>query len=199
VRGCWQHKRPRRARKNININAEMLIPRIETLAEKKLVGKSLPMSFADDKTFMLWRSFMPERKSITNALSGNLFSLQVYPDSFDFKTFSPLVTFTKWAAMEVTNFDALPAGMESFTLAGGLYAVFDYIGAASAGQKTFEYIFKTWLPASDYDLDNRPHFEILGKKYKREDPTSEEEIWIPIKLKSVGQIRQLAEVEISEA
>lgn len=42
---------------------------------------------------------------------------------------------------------------------------------------------KTWLPASDYNLDNRPHFEVLGEKYKNNDPTSEEEIWIPIKLK----------------
>jgi AraC family transcriptional regulator len=49
--------------------------------------------------------------------------------------------------------------------------------------KTFQYIFGTWLPNSEYVLDNRPHFEILGEKYKNDDPTSEEEIWIPIKAK----------------
>ncbi|MGK2861531.1 MAG: GyrI-like domain-containing protein [Chitinophagaceae bacterium] len=47
----------------------------------------------------------------------------------------------------------------------------------------FSYIFNTWLPPSGYDLDNRPHFEILGEKYKNDDPLSEEEIWIPIKQK----------------
>jgi len=39
------------------------------------------------------------------------------------------------------------------------------------------------LPNSDYELDNRPHFEILGKKYKNNSADSEEEIWIPVKLK----------------
>jgi hypothetical protein len=28
--------------------------------------------------------------------------------------------------------------------------------------------------------------KILGEKYKNESPDSEEELWIPIKLKSVG-------------
>lgn len=39
------------------------------------------------------------------------------------------------------------------------------------------YIFATWLPSSAYVLDNRPHFEVLGAKYKSNDPGSEEEIW----------------------
>ena len=34
-----------------------------------------------------------------------------------------------------------------------------------------------------YTLDDRPHFEILGEKYKNQDPDSEEELWIPIKPK----------------
>ncbi|WP_371811654.1 GyrI-like domain-containing protein [Flavobacterium sp. M31R6] len=42
-------------------------------------------------------------------------------------------------------------------------------------------MFRTWIPNSKYDLDHRPHFEILGAKYKKDDPNSEEEIWVPIK------------------
>ena len=34
-----------------------------------------------------------------------------------------------------------------------------------------------------YILDNRPHFEVLGGKYKNNDSNSEEEIWIPVKQK----------------
>ncbi|MDP5096829.1 MAG: GyrI-like domain-containing protein [Flavobacterium sp.] len=40
------------------------------------------------------------------------------------------------------------------------------------------------MPNSEYQLDNRPHFEILGAKYKNNAPDSEEEIWIPIKRKA---------------
>ena len=54
----------------------MLQPRIEILQEKKLIGKHLTMSFADNKTGELWRSFMPYRKEITNAVGSELYSLQ---------------------------------------------------------------------------------------------------------------------------
>ena len=84
---------------------------------------------------------------------------------------------------EVTDFDNVPAELETVTVPSGLYAVFTHKGDASTAAKTFEYIFTNWLPNSDYLLDNRPHFEILGEKYKNNDPTSEEEIWIPIQLK----------------
>jgi AraC family transcriptional regulator len=39
------------------------------------------------------------------------------------------------------------------------------------------------LPNLGYTLDDRAHFEVLGEKYKNNDPLSEEEIWIPIKKK----------------
>ena len=70
--------------------------------------------------------------------------------------------------------------METFDLPGGLYAVFDYKGL-STDTAIFNYIFNSWLPASRFHLDDRPHFEILGDKYKNGLPDSEEEIWIPIR------------------
>jgi AraC family transcriptional regulator len=158
-------------------------PRIETLNEKKLVGKRLKMSLANNRTFELWSNFMPRRKEINNNLTADFVSMQVYDPSFDFRYFDPNTEFEKWAAVEVGDFSSIPAGMETFELKGGLYAVFLHKGAASAGPQTFQFIFGTWLPNSDYLLDNRPHFEILGQKYKNEDPSSEEDIWIPIKRK----------------
>lgn len=158
-------------------------PQIKILAERKLVGKRLTMTFANNHTFKLWKSFMPGKNEIRNILTTDLFSLQVYPDSFDF-TFSNLnAAFEKWAAVEVANFDTVPDEMETFILPGGLYAVFDYKGL-STDTKIFQDIFGTWLPGSaTYCLDTRPHFEILGDNYKNNDPNSEEEIWIPIKPK----------------
>jgi AraC family transcriptional regulator len=159
--------------------------RIEILAEKMLVGKRMKMTFSDNKTTDLWRGFMPRLKEVKNKIGTGLFSMQIYPHLF-FDNFSPDAEFEKWAVVEVKAFDAIPDGMETFTLPGGNYAVFLYKGAASAASNTFQYIFGTWLPNSEYTLDNRPHFEILGEKYKNESPDSEEEIWIPIRLKSVG-------------
>jgi AraC family transcriptional regulator len=156
--------------------------RIEILAEKKLVGKRIIMTFSDNKTGELWKNFMPGRKEIRNNIGTELYSMQLYAPTF-FDHFNPDVAFEKWATMEVTDFESIPAGMLSFTLPGGLYAVFSYKGAASNGGNAFQYILGSWLPISGYQLDNRPHFEVLGEKYKNEDPESEEEIWIPVKRK----------------
>ena len=156
-------------------------PIIKTLTAKKLIGKRITMSLAENKVVSLWQSFMPRRKEIQNIVSADLFSLQVYDESFDFT--QPSQEFDKWAAIEVSTFDVIPDGMEAFELVGGLYAVFLYKGL-STDTSIFRYIFGEWLVTSEYLLDNRPHFEILGEKYKNNDPNSEEEIWIPIKPKN---------------
>lgn len=158
-------------------------PVFKIVPEKKLIGKHLTMTFAENKTSELWRSFMPRRKEIAHAVSTDLFSMQVYDPSFNFARFNPNNPFEKWAAVEVTNFEVIPEGMEAFTLPGGLYAIFIHKGPASDGPRTFRHIFGTWLPDSDYLIDNRPHFEILGEKYKHEDPDSEEEVWVPVRMK----------------
>lgn len=159
-----------------------MTPRIQHLKEKKLIGKRLTMSFADYKVGELWKNFMPRRKEITNYLSNDLISMTIYKPTH-FLNFSTSNEFEKWATVQVSNFDNVPSGMETFTLAGGLYAIFDYKGL-NTDDSIFRYIYGEWIPNSDYDLDNKPHFEILGEKYKNGDPASEEEIWIPIKRKS---------------
>ncbi|MES2774147.1 MAG: GyrI-like domain-containing protein [Bacteroidota bacterium] len=158
-------------------------PRIETLTEKKLIGKSMEMSFSNNKTGELWRSFMPVRKEIQNSIGSDFFSAEVYPPLF-FKAFDPDAVYEKWAAIEVPDFKTVPEGMKTLTFPGGLYAVFVHKGPASHGPETYRYIFGTWLTVSEYLLDDRPHFAVMGAKYKHEDPDSEEEIWIPIKQRS---------------
>ncbi|MDC3132635.1 GyrI-like domain-containing protein [Flavobacteriaceae bacterium] len=156
-------------------------PRIEILEDKKLIGNRLKMSLTNNKTGQLWGSFAPKIKSIKNRLNTDKISMQVYDNSY-FKKFNPNNEFEKWATVEVTDFNDIPKEFETFILSGGEYVVFDYKGSSNDGS-IFQHIFMTWLPNSEYQLDNRPHFEVLGKKYKNNDVTSEEEIWIPIKKK----------------
>lgn len=156
-------------------------PRIELIGPKKLVGKSIRMSLVNNLTKKLWQSFMPFRKEIKNAVGSDLYSMQVYDQLLDVKNFNPNIEFTKWATIEVNDFSLIPDGMEVYELNGGLYAVFLHKGPPSTFQKTFQFIFGHWLPNSEYELDYREHFEVLGEKYKNNDPDSEEEVWIPIK------------------
>lgn len=160
-------------------------PRIELAPERKVVGLHLTMSLANNKTGLLWKEFMSRRNEIINKVTNDLISLQVYPPTH-FKNFQLTNEFEKWAAVEVRDFDNVPEGMKTFVITKGLYAVFHYQGSSN-DPRIFQYIYGTWIPNSPYRLDDRPHFEVLGEKYKNNDPASEEEIWIPIKEKEQSE------------
>jgi AraC family transcriptional regulator len=138
------------------------------------------MSLVTNRTSDLWRSFMPQRGNVQNRISNDLVSMRVYDGPLRIGDVHQ--EFDKWAAVEVSGFENIPEEMESFVLVEGLYAVFNYKGL-NTDERIFVYIFTQWLPNSNYQLDERPYFEILGSKYKNNDPESEEEIWIPVKSK----------------
>lgn len=161
-------------------------PKIINLSSKKLVGKSLPMSLKNDRTGELWSGFMPERNKIKNTIGSQLFSIQIYDESLDFKDFNSQIEFTKAAMVEVSEFETIPKEMETRILTGGLYAVFIHKGMAASFSKTAQYIFGQWLPNSDYELDKRAHFELLEPAYNPVDENSEEEVWIPIKVEKTN-------------
>lgn len=157
-------------------------PEIIEMEAKKLVGISLHTSLADDKTELLWKKFMSNKKDITNVKSNDLFSVQVYDEGFISGHFNSQSVFEKWAAVEVERYSELAEGMKGLKIPGGLYAVFTHEGTSKEFAKTAKFIFEEWIPPSKYILDDRPHFEVLGKDYKGpENPGSKEKIWIPIK------------------
>ena len=158
-------------------------PRFELITEKNIIGKKIQMTMADNKTAEVWKSFMPRRKEIVNAVSSELISMQRYLEPLTIKQYDPHAKIEKWAAVEVADHKVVPHDMDTYTIPAGLYVVFIHKGPASTGIKTFSYIFGTWLPTSEYVIDERPHFELLGEKYKNEAPDSEEEVWIPIRRK----------------
>ena len=153
-------------------------PIIKTFPETKFIGINIIISYSNYRIGELWGNFMPRRNEIQNTIGTELFNIQINPENFDF---NPQTEFVKWAVVPVSDFDFIPEGMQSLIVEEGLYAVFNHIGDASKARETFGYIFGVWLPNSEYELDNRPQFEILGEKYKNNTSDSEEEIWIPIK------------------
>ncbi|NJB71456.1 AraC family transcriptional regulator [Saonia flava] len=156
--------------------------RIENVPEKTVVGMSAKMTLTDNKTSFLWGKFMPRHKEIKGRLGSEFYAMQVYGSPL-FKSFTPQTVFEQWACVPVQKIDDIPLGMESFIIPIGSYAVFVHKGLPSDFSKTMEYISKVWFPKSDYTWDFRPHFQVMGNKYKNNDPNSEEEVWVPVKLK----------------
>lgn len=129
----------------------------------------------------LWGNFMPRRNEITNRLGKDFYSVQIFEAGLGVRSFTPQTKFDKWAAVEVSDFSNVPTGMDFHELSGGEYAVFIHRGLPSDFPKTAKYIFGEWLPNSEYELDDREHFEIMGEDYRPNDPNATEEVWVPIK------------------
>ncbi|QKG56060.1 GyrI-like domain-containing protein [Hymenobacter sp. BRD128] len=155
-------------------------PRFETLPETPLAGQRQRLSLLADTTAALWQSFGQRLRARPFARSAERYSVQRY-DATYFRPFRPEALFEKWAAVAVARAADVPADLELLVLPAGHYAVFDYQGPASGGPAVFRHLLLEWLPASGYELDDRPHFEVLSAHYRPDDPTAEEQIWLPVK------------------
>lgn len=138
------------------------------------------MSLLDNKTAELWQQFMPRRHDIAGRIGSDLYSLQVYPERY-YQQFNPATVFEKWALVEVVPGTVPPEGMEVFLLPQGDYVMFVHKGDISAFVQKLQYVLREWIPTSGLLLDERPHFEVLGEKYRNGDPESEEEVWVPVR------------------
>lgn len=156
-------------------------PRIANLEPMKLVGLWREISQVSDETSALWREFGPRKADIANRASTDSVSMRVYPGHAG-EIFDPVARIHKWAAVEVLDFDQVPADMSQWTTQGGLYAIFVHRGSAT-DLSTFEYIFGEWLPTCAFELDHREHFEILPADYNPFDTRAHEEICVPITMK----------------
>ncbi len=158
-------------------------PRIEYSDEIILIGTKIQMSFAVNKTFELWKKFSPRRTEISHVVHSDLFSVEIYSNPSFYEVFDPTLEFEKWGAVQVSDCANIPNGMEALIIPAGQYAVFHYKGKPSEAASTYQYIYGTWFPNSQFMIDNKPHFALMGDKYKWENPDSEEELWFPIKEK----------------
>jgi AraC family transcriptional regulator len=156
-------------------------PTIISIEKKIIIGNRRRMTMRHEGTVDLWRSFMPRRNEILNPSTNELICAQVYDHEFDFQQSNLETMFDKWAGREVLSGDDVPLGMEVLEIPSGLYAVFHYIGRPSDASEFFYNIYFKWLPESGYERDDRPHFEVLGEKYKNDDPSSEEDVYVPIR------------------
>ncbi|MDG4715701.1 GyrI-like domain-containing protein [Winogradskyella marincola] len=149
-------------------------PKIVALTEKKVVGMQSKMLMHQyENIIKLWKSFMPKKHELKNTINQELIAIQDYPDFGNLET-----SYNIWACAEVSDFINIPDSMQPFTISEGLYAVFLHKGM-DAG-KTYQRIMTEWLPNSGYNIDDRPHFQVMGDKYKNGSPDSEEDFYIPV-------------------
>lgn len=157
-----------------------MITAIENYPRTTLVGLQVNTSFAMNHTVGLWKRFMPMFMGLQSPKT-ELYSIDVYPTGFFNDPFDPAREFVKWAAISFDSNLALPEEWETLIIPEGKYAVFHYVGNQLTAPEYYRNIYTKWIPEAGYVVDERPHFAVMGEKYKNGDPQSEEDIWIPIK------------------
>lgn len=149
---------------------------IVQVSEMFVVGISVNMQRHEThKIKTLWQQFSPRKGEITNLVNGKSIALQNF--ILDEKG-EPNNNFNMWACVEVSNLSDVPSDMEGFTIPKGEYIKVLHKGM-DAG-KTYQRIMTEWLPNSGYAIDDRPHFQVMGDKYKNGSPDSEEDFYIPV-------------------
>ncbi len=153
-------------------------PRIERVSPIHIVGEKVSNSIQHDITFDLWKNFIPKINQIPNRVGDHFVSMQHYDKDF-FQQFSTERSFEKWAAVQVSELPNTDSTFLHYTIPEGFYAVFTRDGSLESRQ-VFYHMYTIWLNNSCYEIDNRPHFEILDKDYKVNE-NEKEEVFIPIR------------------
>ncbi|MCB2209343.1 MerR family transcriptional regulator [bacterium] len=85
------------------------------------------------------------------------------------------------AGFPVSEAKDVPDGFVVRKVPPHTYAVFAHKGDIQGLEKTYEYIYETWLPQSGYELAEKIDFEYYGKDFKDFAPDSVFYIYLPIK------------------
>lgn len=158
--------------------------KIVTTKKIQLAGISIETSIMEKRTRDIWKQFRTLQKDIPNQITDKSYSVEVYPAGVDMKFLNEKTRFEKWAAVAVSSTEDLPDGVKSLTINESLYANFLHRGTLDTFPETMHEFYSIWLPESEYEIDDRPHFEVMDERYKGPaDPSSIEEIYVPVKKK----------------
>ncbi|MEZ7890621.1 MAG: AraC family transcriptional regulator [Candidatus Wallbacteria bacterium] len=157
-------------------------PQIVTRGSFKLAGMRCQSELKNNIIPEFFTKFQASSKEIKNQVNENAFYLLCECLCFNSPDSVSETKFVGFMSREVSEINNLPAGITSKTLPAQKYAVFMHTGEAGKLSLTYDYIYKTWLPNSNYELATLEDFEYYDGRFTGiNDPDSKIEIFIPIK------------------
>ncbi|MBP6323058.1 MAG: GyrI-like domain-containing protein [Fusobacteriaceae bacterium] len=151
--------------------------------EIKLIGLKEKIYMGSNTLTVLWGKLLDRKHEIKNLISENCYGVA---ENF---VFNPhLSSLEETVSFEVRDFSFIPEGMVTKVLKPQTYLVFTHKGplftmkdGKCSLEKTYENIYFETLPKSGYRVDHAFNFEYYDERFKHEDPSSEFDIYIPIK------------------
>jgi len=125
----------------------------------------------------LWKRFNPRINEIKNVINGNVaMGMCEFVENLTDES-----KFTYFACQEVSSLEDIPKEMEGLTVKKNKYAVFTHKGLVDRLGDTYEYIYGSWLPRSEFEPAKSHDFEYYDERFNPGDENSELDIYIPIK------------------
>lgn len=155
-------------------------PRIEFMQEMNIAGLRGEISLKNNQLPKLWDRFrrlqdqIPDPVAAERVLGVCDTDLSVYDEDGN-------VMFRHIVGTAVSKFENTPGMFVKKTLKAGRYAVFTHTGCLSQLEKTYDYIWGTWLLSTKEKLDSRADFELYDHRFRGFDsPDTQIDIYIPI-------------------
>ncbi len=147
--------------KNLKTGGNMkLEPEIENWESKKFVGLEIgPDELLNEEMPIakLWGQFFSASAAIPHSL----------PDAYGLYTRADGTGFHDRyiAAAPVSEYGEIPEEFSTFELESGLFAIFEFNGGVEALPETTHYIYREWLPQSEYRTRRGYDMEIYQSDY----------------------------------
>lgn len=154
-------------------------PSIVTKAAFTVVGTEYHGRNENNEVAALWQSFMPHMHEIHDQVNMHE-SFGLCVGDVDYKQTG---VFRYVAGQQVKEDAAIPDGMLAVTVPEATYAVFTHHGTLETLGQTYDYIYGTWLPTSGRELADTPDFELYDDRFDVASPSSEMDIYIPLKVR----------------
>ena len=145
-------------------------PRFETKPEFSVLGMAsyYTMSTANEIP-KLWDDFIPAINNIEHKIGNHCYGVcdmpKDLPEGSDFR-------YTACVEIEKKS-KSIHEGMVVQIIPANDYVVFTHKGPISKINKTYDYIYKEWLPKSEYSTKPFIDFEFYGEKFNSENPMDE--------------------------
>lgn len=151
-------------------------PKVKNIEPRKIVGMKYEGVVGHPNLSKLWDNINSRTKEIKNKI-GDGYGICMAGDEKDGDFYIEYI-----AGFDVSSYEDIPDKMHRYDLSGGKYLVFEHKGHVSKTPDTFEYIYGTYLPKSDYEKDDsRPDIEYYSEEFNPQSKDSKFYIYIPIK------------------
>ncbi|MDS0526501.1 AraC family transcriptional regulator [Clostridium sp. SHJSY1] len=159
-----------------------LVPEIVSISQKCIIGMRFETTVMDNKSVVTWEQFNKKLANL-DAVYSSFCRYEIFEvgDSCSTNTFNDESYCSVFIGIEIQDGFEIPSGMQMKILCSGKYARFTHTGAVTTLPQTYQYIWGTWFPKSDFEISGYDDFECYTERFLGSDnENSQIDIYFPI-------------------